>query len=327
MFTAFERCFDSLITVDRISGYENEHAPLPALQLTADSKRSIIPWSASPRLQYALPLSVRQYEHLGHDLMNAYDAKNYLTWNTLTKHGASIPYWLHRIYETTTFAQLGEYSTSHTSYANLEHVVHNDTNKPTIEIRLHPGSLEPNEVIAWIDLLCNLFIYAESHTTTSVLSTLESCCANPSFTILDIAKLVNASPATLAHYTSFLSPTYHSHTSTPTFPQDALTPLYASITNNRISQTSSTAISSRITQKLISGRYGQFPVSFLNKVLAEGVVGNSAKFLSDEMDDKDQEDWAQEVERLIEEVEERAIRNGHGVGNGTGGPSLANLFG
>jgi hypothetical protein len=327
MFTAFERCFDSLITVDRISGYENEHAPLPALQLTADSKRSIIPWSASPRLQYALPLSVRQYEHLGHDLMNAYDAKNYLTWNTLTKHGASIPYWLHRIYETTTFAQLGEYSTSHTSYANLEHVVHNDTNKPTIEIRLHPGSLEPNEVIAWIDLLCNLFIYAESHTTTSVLSTLESCYANPSFTILDIAKLVNASPATLAHYTSFLSPTYHSHTSTPTFPQDALTPLYASITNNRISQTSSTAISSRITQKLISGRYGQFPVSFLNKVLAEGVVGNSAKFLSDEMDDKDQEDWAQEVERLIEEVEERAIRNGHGVGNGTGGPSLANLFG
>jgi hypothetical protein len=328
MFTAFERCFDSLLTVDRIAGYENEHSPLPALQLTADARRSIIPWSASPIVQYALPLSVRQYEYLGYHLMAAYTANDYLTWNTLITQGANIDYWLYRIYETTTFAELGEYSTSHTSYTNLEHVVHNDTNKPTIEIRLHPGSLEANEIIAWIDLLSHISIYAESHTTTSVRSTLESCYANPSFTILDIARLVNASPVTLAHYTSFLSPAYHTHTSTTlsTQPQDILSPLYASITNYRISQTSSTAISSRITQKLISGRYGQFPVAFLRQVLPAGIIGNGARFLSDEMEGADQQDWENEVERFIEEVKERADRNGYGVGNGNGGRSLVNLF-
>jgi hypothetical protein len=85
--------------------------------------------------------------------------------------------------------------------------------------------------------------------------------------------------------------------------------------NHHIRQTSPTKVSSRILQKLVSGRYGQFPIAFLKQVLPEGlIIGNSAKFLSDEMSDhdQDQEDWAQEVGKNISEVVEREnSRGGH----------------
>jgi hypothetical protein len=324
MFTTFERCFDSLLPLDRISGYENEHATLPALQLTADARRSIAHWIPSPIWQYAQPPSIRQYDHLGHDLREAFDKTDYMTWNTLTRSGASIPFWLHRIYsdEITTFAQLGEYSEDHQSWLNLEHLVHGDTNKQTIEIRLHAGSLDTNGIVAWIDLLCNLSIYAESHTTTSVKTTLESSYANPAFTILDVARLVNASPATIAYYTAILSPAHHANIAATALHhqiRDELKPSSSFNTCHNISQTSPTRISSRILQKLASGRYGQFPVSFLKQVLPEGVViGDSVKFLSDEMSDQDQEDWARQVEEHISEVKERE--------NSRGGYLLENLF-
>jgi hypothetical protein len=323
MFTAWERCFDSILPLDRISGYDNEHVSLPALQLTADARRSIAHWTPSPSW-YAQPPSIRQYDHLGHDLREAFDKTDYMAWNTLTRSGASIPFWLHRIHsdKITTFAQLSEYSEAHQSWINLEHLVHGDTNKQTIEIRLHAGSLDTNEIVAWIDLLCNISIYAESHTTASIKTTLESSYANPSLTIVDVARLVNASPTTIAHYTTLLSPTHHTNTAATallTQLQDELKPLSSLNLNHHIRQTSPTKVSSRILQKLISGRYGQFPIAFLKQVLPEGmVIGNSARFLSDEMDDEDQEAWVHEIEKNISEVVERE--------NSRGGYLLENLF-
>jgi hypothetical protein len=323
MLTAFERCFDSLLPLDRISGYENEYASLPALQLTADARRSVAHWTPSPMWQYARPVSIRQYDHLGHDLREAFNKTDFMAWNTLTKSGASIPFWLHRIYsdEITTFAQLGEYSEDHRSWLNLEHLVHGDTTKQTIEIRLHAGSLETNEIVAWIDLLCNLSIYAESHTTASVKSTLESSYANPSLTILDVARLVNASPATITHYTAVISPAHHTNiaaTALLTQIQDVLKPLSSFNLNHHIRQTIPTKVSTRILGKLVSGRYGQFPIAFLKQVLPEGTIGNSARFLSDEMNDQDLKAWVQEIEKTISEVMERE--------NGRGGHLLENLF-
>lgn len=60
IFTATERCFDSLLTVDRIAGYEDDYAALPALKI-ADSNSSITPWTPSAGWKYSLPLSVRQF--------------------------------------------------------------------------------------------------------------------------------------------------------------------------------------------------------------------------------------------------------------------------
>lgn len=315
IFTTLERCFDALLTVDRIAGYENDHAALPALKL-ASSSDPIIPWTASAGWKYSLPLSVRQFEHLGHDLMTALESGDFFKWNDLVKHGASIPYWLHRLYATTNFAELGLYSTAHQSSINLEHLVHNDTKKPTIEIRLHPGTLEISEILAWIDLLCNLSIYAETTTTTAMLAYLESAYETPSLTLVNIARLVNASPATVQHYTNILSLEYHSqifHQNTSTQPNDSLTVLYTYNANHKLSQTSPSAISTRILQKLISGRYGQFPVSFLKRFLPEEVIkaaDKDAKFLSDEMDKKSLENWSDEVESVVEKALQR--KNGTG---------------
>lgn len=315
IFNAFERCFDTLFTVDRIAGYEDDHAALPALK-TTDLDNPIVPWTASSGWKYSLPLSVRQFEHLGHDLMTALESDDFFTWDDLVKHGASIPYWLHRLYETTDFDELGLYSTAHQSSLNLENLVHDDTEKPTIEIRLHPGTLEISEILAWIDLLCSLSIYAETTSTTAVTAYLESAYENPSLTLVGIARLVNASSATINHYTTMLSPDYASEISrqsTSTQPNDSLAPLYTYNANHRLSQTSSAAISARITQKLISGRYGQFPASFLKQVLPDQVrkaADKDAKFLSDEMDDKGLKNWSSEVVSVVGKALQR--RNGRG---------------
>jgi hypothetical protein len=57
----------------------------------------------------------------------------------------------------------------------------------------------------------------------------------------------------------------------------------------------------------------------LKQVLPEGlIIGNSAKFLSDNMNDQEQEAWVQEIEKNISEVIERE--------NSRGGHLLENLF-
>jgi len=322
MFTAFERCFDAILPVDRICGYENDHAPLPSLQLTPSARSSTIPWSESPGIKYSLPHSARQYEHLGHDLMNAYESADFLTWNTLVRN-PNIPYWLHLLYNTESITALGEYSTSHISWVNLQHLVYKDS-KPTIEIRLHPGSLEADEIISWIDFLCNLFFYAESTPTDSVSATLEANFANPNYTILDICRLVNASPATIAHYTSFLSGTYHTARASNTLalqPTDVVTPLHTSVLSTRSNQHSLPATSSRILSKLISGRYGQFPTSFLNSVLPANVLAGAnadAWWLNDIMDAQGQDSWDQECHRVVHRAVARK--------NGVPGHELDNIF-
>lgn len=322
MFTAFERCFDAILPVDRICGYEDDHAPLPSLQLTPSARSSITPWTESPGIKYSLPLSVRQYEHLGHNLMNTLESADFLAWNTLVRN-PNIPYWLHLLYNTESIMALGEYSTSHISWVNLQHIVYKDS-KPTIEIRLHPGTLEADEIIAWIDFLCNLFLYAENTSTDSVLATLTTNYANPSYTILDICRLVNASPATLAHYTSFLSGTYHTTLASTTLssqPTDVVTPLHTSVLNTRSHQHSLPSISARILSKLISGRYGQFPTSFLKTVLPANVIAGAdgdKMWLNDMMNAQGQESWDQEAHKVVS----RAL----GRRNGVPGHELDNIF-
>ncbi|KAH0193472.1 hypothetical protein KCU99_g1168, partial [Aureobasidium melanogenum] len=316
IFTALERCIDNVLTVDRIAGYEDDdRIALPALNL-AYPNSSIIPWRPSAGWKYSLPLSVNQFDHLAHDLTAAHESIDFMKWDTLIRNGASVPYWLDRLYKTTNSAELGLYSTSHQSCINLEHLVHNHTEKPTIEIRLHPGTLELNEILAWIDLLCNLSIFAETRTTTAVRAILESAHQNTSLTIADIARLVNASSATIDHYTKFLSPDYSSqrfHQNTSTQPTDSLTPLFTYNENHRLSQTTPSAISARIMQKLISGRYGQFPPSFLGRFLPQEVrtaTEKDAKFLSSEMNKKSVDDWAFENQSVIERAAQR--KNGRG---------------
>ncbi|KAG9764766.1 hypothetical protein KCU95_g18558, partial [Aureobasidium melanogenum] len=236
IFTAYERCFDSLLTVDRIAGYENDHhTALPALNL-ANPNSSIILWRPSAGWKYSLPLSVRQFDHLGHDLMSAYESSDFFEWDTLVRNGASIPYWLRRLYQTTNFAEL--------------------------------------------------------------------------------ARLVNASSATIDHYANILSPDYSSrrfHQNTSTQPDDSLTPLYTYNETHRRSQTSPSAISARIMQKLISGRYGQFPSSFLEKFLPREVrnaAEKDAKFLSSEMNEQSSKDWSSQNESVIKKAVQR--KNGRG---------------
>jgi hypothetical protein len=161
-----------------------------------------------------------------------------------------------------------------------------------------------------------LSIYAETKTTTAVRGVLESAHRNTSLTIADIARLVNASSATIDHYTKFLSPEYSSqrfHQNTSTQPTDSLTPLFTYNENHRLSQTTPSAISARIMQKLISGRYGQFPPSFLDRFLPQEVrnaAEKDAKFLSSEMNEKSVDDWAFENQSVIERAAQR--KNGRG---------------
>ncbi|KAI5251263.1 hypothetical protein E4T42_04431 [Aureobasidium subglaciale] len=330
MFTAFERCFDALLPVDRIAGYELFQAVLPRL-LGASMAQ---PWKPSKGNNYTLPMSVRQFEVLGHELQIAYSNKNAQDWRTLVKYGASIPFWLQKIYATVRLEQLCEYSVCHSSSVNLENL-HNayvspgKTGKKTIEYRLHPGTLDITEITAWIDLLCSLTIYCENTNTNTLNVYLDDNYAKPAHTIIDIANLVKAAETTITHYTSFLIPTHdptHLDTTLPLFPKDILTPLTTYILSSRSSQLSTLAVSARIISKLLSGRYGQFPVSFLETTLSgQGMMmqGDDGKYLSSEMGDEEMVKWAGEVEKCVQvAVQERQ----RWAGNMRANTSLDRLF-
>ncbi|THV65197.1 hypothetical protein D6D28_09283 [Aureobasidium pullulans] len=308
MFTALERCFDAILPVDRIGAYEDDRFPLPSL--ISASTTAIQPWIPSKGFNYTSPMSVRQFESLANSVMIAYDKSDVSDFTNAVRYGASIPMWIHHIYSCRTMAELCEYSHPHQSSVNLQHLAPQNNSpggwpgslpKKTIEFRLHSGTLDVVEICAWIDLLCRLTVYCENTSTTTLTAWIETQWDNADVTLVDIARLVNAADSTVRHYTSvLLTPDYATNffnTATTSQAPDILTPLTTQVESTRLSQTCRSGISARITQKLISGRYGQFPNSFLKKVLpAELLEGNDGRYLSNEMEEEQMEAWASEIE-------------------------------
>lgn len=182
-------------------------------------------WSIDRSADHVTPLTAAAAESIHEELL-----------------GFNVPAWLTMIQSRTTIDQLralGFVKSAVLNLANLEEPQHNNPapklkNKNTAEIRMHAGSLDYNEISAWIDLTASLVRWCEVTPLDRGFSFLTDAWKNPKFTIVDPARELGARDTTINHYDSVLSEDsseeyakrrFEALTSNGSHPEDILTEL------------------------------------------------------------------------------------------------------
>jgi hypothetical protein len=189
----------------------------------------------------------------------------------------NVPTWLKQIKAMETIDDIKRIGTPHKTALNFEHldIPLAGITKNTIEVRMHAGSLCPVEIISWIDLLGSLTQHIESKGMQSWFTYCNIMYAQPKFTLIDLCRWVGCTRSTISHYKDVISSSdyaerRHKRYITGSFnTEDHLYPLTLNIEDNRLEASTRGAISQRMRQKLESGRYGQFPLSYLQAYIPE----------------------------------------------------------
>ncbi|CAD0108108.1 unnamed protein product [Aureobasidium uvarum] len=147
----------------------------------------------------------------------------------------------------------------------------NPNGPPTAEVRTHAGSLDFDEICAWVDLLCSIARWAEIVPKEGVFAYLLESWKNAEYNISDLATKVEASHSTFAHYSFVLADSsypyvqhrFDTYTSPPLTFTDKLENLNRINEERRRKDFSRANVDEKIRWKLESGRYGQLHTSFL----------------------------------------------------------------
>ncbi|CAD0101344.1 unnamed protein product [Aureobasidium mustum] len=156
---------------------------------------------------------------------------------------------------------------------------------PTAEVRAHAGSLDLEEISAWVDLLCSLARWSEVESKKNVFSYLLESWGNAEYNICTLARQVSASESTLRHYTFVLQDDYaqrrfERYTSPPLTFTDNLENLNRANEEQRRRHFSRKNVDEKIRWKLESGRYGPLLTSVLEAQPEPEVFSRpEAKFL------------------------------------------------
>lgn len=210
----------------------------------------------------------------------------------------SVPAWLKQIKATETIDDIKRIGTPHKNVLNFEHLDMPlaGITKNTIEVRMHAGSLCPIEMISWIDLLGSLTQHIQSKGMRSWFTYCNIMYAQPKFTLVDLCRWVGCTRSTISHYNDVISSSDYAerrhkrYTTGKSNPEDHLYPLTLNIEDNRLKAFTRGAISQRMRQKLESGRYGQFPLSYLQAHIPEASSHTHAVGALD-IDSKQQEGY------------------------------------
>jgi hypothetical protein len=164
-----------------------------------------------------------------------------------------------------------------------------DHTKPTVEVRTHAGSLDFEEISAWLDLLTSLAHWAETTPKEKIFSYLEESWRGVDYNICSFAKAVGASDATVAHYGNVLSSSdvlsyaqwrFEKYTSSHLTYTDKLENLNSITEEQRRNVFSRENVDEKTRWKLESGRYGQLPTAFLESQPEPEIFSRpEAKFL------------------------------------------------
>ncbi|KAI4844885.1 hypothetical protein E4T44_05937 [Aureobasidium sp. EXF-8845] len=176
-----------------------------------------------------------------------------------------------------------------------------DRTKPTAEVRIHAGSLDFEEISAWLDLLTSLAHWAETTSRGKIFSYLEESWRDVDYNICSFAKAVGASDATVAHYGNVLSSSdvlsyaqwrFERYTSSHLTYTDKLENFNSIIEEQRRKVFSRENVDEKIRWKLESGRYGQLPTAFLESQPEPEIFSRpEAKFLH--LGGESQKAWAE----------------------------------
>ncbi|KAK3066942.1 hypothetical protein LTR53_016483, partial [Teratosphaeriaceae sp. CCFEE 6253] len=164
--------------------------------------------------------------------------------------------------------------------------------KMTVEFRQHAATLDPEEVLPWMDFLLRLTLHAHATAVNADTGDLIGKFLRPDFGAIDLLTMIGCSSSTLAHYARKLGGAaslsqilvmqaaglkaddsyaqqqhrealIHLETLAPNHPSKNL--LRQNI-NDRFAGTSRPNIGKRLLQKFLAGGYGQFPDSVLDGV-------------------------------------------------------------
>lgn len=155
----------------------------------------------------------------------------------------------------------------------------------TAEVRTHAGSLDFEEISAWIDLLCSLTRWTEIGSMNNVFSYLLGSWSDAKYNICTLARDVGASESTVRHYSFVLHDDYaqrrfEKYTSPPLLFTDNLENLNRVNEEQRRKLFSRKNVDEKIRWKLESGRYGSLLTSVLEAQPEPEVFSRpEAKFL------------------------------------------------
>jgi hypothetical protein len=302
--TALERSFDQLLTTHRISGSSSVLIPgmwrtghvnlLPGIQIEgfhALFKPGIIE-DADFNNQWCPALSNAMFTGLHRQIYHAAtqtDARRATTTSPTSAiaaaasatisaktaeeieqylFGFNVPSWLNMIKGNSNIEQLKSMF-YHDKYTALSLRGLGESNgPPTVEVRTHAGSLDFEEIKAWIDLLTSLAHWVETTPKEKVFSYLEESWRDVNYNICSLARAVRASDQTVAHYDFVLSSRYaqwrfEKYTSRRLNFTNKLENFNRTTEEQRRKAFSRENVDEKIRLKLESGRYGQLPTSFL----------------------------------------------------------------
>ncbi|TIA17082.1 hypothetical protein D6C81_05715 [Aureobasidium pullulans] len=311
---ALERCFDSVLPTNRISG-DNNHSSYPLPGLDIDGFHALYkPGEVIANQDFDIwncrAISCAMFHHVRWEIgktvqgfnnssATTVDSSYSITSDDVTSIEESlssfnVPAWLEYIKSKPTVDEVKDVTGTHAKNValNCRGLGEFPTdNKPTAECRLGAGTLDYTEISAWVDFLGNLTLWTEQTDKDELFDYLVQSWRDPAYTICDLAHKVNASGSTIDLFSYMLSThpwvrnlyaqdRFDKHTSLVHNPADKLNAVTVIVERNRLAVSGRLAVDEKIRWKLESGRYGQMPTSFLEAQPNNGdLMRPEAKFL------------------------------------------------
>lgn len=194
----------------------------------------------------------------------------------------------------------------HQSAFNMENIQPQagESQKQTLEIRCHPGSLDFGEISAWIDTIVSMVEYSGSVTATELVTLVISNWGVGTYTFADLAGSVGATDATQAFYRDKLfQPGYASQRRDRIVSaQDDTTPLPLAgllliVEKTRVLERSQNAVNEKIREKLEGGFYGKQPYKLFREI-AGPVAAASTEGRQLVISRQDRELWTDATNRV-----------------------------
>lgn len=171
---------------------------------------------------------------------------------------------------------------SHQSTVELTNLKARAAVKNTVEFRQHEGSLQPVEVICWVDFLVSLVAYAHNTSDEDYANLCIGEFRSPAYHAVDLMKTIGCADQTIAHYKHRLGMQSNGFCYADELalqetvilqasaPGNLLAPLQKLFITQRQDANHPDAVRARISEKFVKGGYGQFSESYLNQIHFSG---------------------------------------------------------
>lgn len=297
MYTAFERLIDEALTVGRISGHDARDFYFEMPNGVSEGRTYNYPRFQSNKLNgrfgaYCKPFSsalMKKTRWTYKSIERAIAANPQATPAPLTEFQVAttrnhVPAWLYRIMDSQNLAELHDVGGGdHFCAVNFENLSddHDDPKrlhdtKWTIEFRAGAGSINAQEVIAWVETCTQIFRVCRGTSSLEISGHIIDRWADPDYTFHDLLQDIQVSRETLAFYRRMTGLDDYAHGRARTIlrhedryvkePHD-LKSIMRLVVQNEYDEKRQFHVREKVRHKFELGLYGKFPKSFVDAKL------------------------------------------------------------